>query len=150
MTPELQDNTLVVSTFAPRVVIPLSEFEFTFSRSGGPGGQNVNKVNSKAVMRWPVTSSQSLPEDVRARFLSKFASRITTEGDIVITSQRFRDQPSNVDDCLQKVQDMLTAVLHRPEIRRPTRPTLASKQKRVEGKRVNAKKKQMRRASFDD
>ncbi|HEY9758353.1 MAG TPA: alternative ribosome rescue aminoacyl-tRNA hydrolase ArfB [Oculatellaceae cyanobacterium] len=150
MAPDLDENALIVSASAPRVVIPLSEFEFSFSRSGGPGGQNVNKVNSKAVMRWAITSSQNLPEDIRNRFLAKFASRITTDGELIITSQRYRDQPSNVDDCLQKVQNMVAEVLHRPELRRPTKPTFASKQKRVESKRENARKKQMRRASFGD
>jgi ribosome-associated protein len=150
MGPDLHENSLVVSPAAPRLVIPLSEFDFSFSRSGGPGGQNVNKVNSKAIMRWAVSSSQSLPEDVRSRFLSKFSSRITSEGDLIVTSQRYRDQPSNVDDCLQKVQNMVADVLHRPETRRPTKPTFASKQKRVESKRENAKKKQLRRSSFGD
>src|SRR5258705_399384 len=80
--------------------IPDSEFEFTFARSSGPGGQNVNKVNSKAVLRWSPTVSPSLSEDVRARFLARFASRLTTAGELNLTSQRSRDQSRNSAECL--------------------------------------------------
>ena len=75
-----------------RLQIPLEEFEFTYTRSSGPGGQNVNKVNSKACLRWPALASPSLPPGVRARFLQKFGARITVEGDMLIVSQRYRDQ----------------------------------------------------------
>ena len=87
-----------------RLQIPLSEFEFTYVRSSGPGGQNVNKVNSKALLRWPVIRSASLPPDVRERFLRRFASRLTTEGELLINSQRYRDQGRNADDCLEKLR----------------------------------------------
>ena len=69
-----------------RIQIPLSEFNFAFARSGGPGGQNVNKVNSKAILRWAVVITQSLPYDVKARFLEKFANRLTAENEIIITT----------------------------------------------------------------
>ena len=76
-----------------QVQIPLAEFEITFAHSGGPGGQNVNKVNSKAVLRWGVRNSLSLPEAVRQRFLQRYASRLTADGELLVTSQRFRDAP---------------------------------------------------------
>jgi len=133
-----------------RIQVPLAEFEFTFARSGGPGGQNVNKVNSKAVLRWQVTQTQSLPYDVRARFLNKYASRLTIEGELILMSQKYRDQPSNIEDCLQKLREMLEAVATAPTPRRATRPTLASKTRRIESKSQNSVKKQQRRAPRSD
>jgi ribosome-associated protein len=130
----------------PRVEIPMSEFDFTFARSGGPGGQNVNKVNSKAVLRWQPTTSPSLPEDIRARFLQRYASRLTTEGELILTSQKHRDQPSNIDDCLQKLAQMIVDVAVAPKTRRPTKPTLGAKIRRVESKARNSSKKAGRRA----
>ncbi len=134
-----------------RIRIPLSEFEFTYARSGGPGGQNVNKVNSKAILRWHVMASASLPWDVRGRFLSRYASRLTVDGDLIITSQTHRDQASNTEECLEKLKEMLTRVATPPVPRRPTKPTLGSQKRRVESKLVNAKKKeQRRRPELDD
>jgi ribosome-associated protein len=128
-----------------RIRIPLEEFEFTFARSSGPGGQNVNKVNSKALLRWPVVASPSLPEPVRERFLAHYRNRITTEGDVLISSQRFRDQARNVDDCLDKLRDMLAAVVAPPTRRKRTKPTRGSIQRRLESKRHKSDKKQSRR-----
>ncbi len=128
----------------PGIRIPLAEFEFTFVRSAGPGGQNVNKVNSKAVLRWPFSSSPSVPAGVKNRFRAKFGNRLTTEGELVLTSQRFRDQPSNKSDCLEKVREMLTAVAKPPVRRKRTRPTLASKQRRLDDKRRRSENKSQR------
>src|SRR5688572_23004504 len=94
-----------------RLSIPDSEVQFTFARSSGPGGQNVNKVNSKALLRWNVVASPSLPPDLKTRFLEKFRHRLTQDGDLLVTSQRYRDQPKNVDDCCDKVAAMLREVL---------------------------------------
>ena len=132
------------------VEIPLSEINFTFSRSGGPGGQNVNKVNSKAIMRWSIANTQHVPAEVVSRFMEKFGSRVTIEGDLVLTSQRYRDQPSNVSDCLEKLQEMLGSVLERPIIRRATKPSKSSQIKRVDTKRVHSKLKAQRRSSYGD
>src|SRR5271170_1923369 len=110
----------------PQLRIPLDEFSFTFARSGGPGGQNVNKVNSKAVMRWPVATSTSLPDAVRYRFMAKYAARITADGELVLTSQKYRDQSRNIDDCLEKLTAMITSVAVAPVPRKSTKPTKAS------------------------
>jgi ribosome-associated protein len=133
-----------------RIRIPLTEFEWSFARSGGPGGQNVNKVESKAVLRWQVCSSPSLPGDVRARFLQKFHTRITGDGEIVMSSQRFRDQERNKQDCLEKLTAMLLEAVAVPKVRRPTKPSKASKRRRVEAKRRLSKTKAGRRAPSGD
>src|SRR6185369_10271518 len=99
----------------PNIRIPREEFEFTFTRSSGPGGQNVNKVNSKAVLRCNPATSPNLPDDVRRRFLQRYASRMTTAGELVMTSERYRDQRQNIDDCLEKVREMLAAVASAPK-----------------------------------
>lgn len=130
-----------------RLRVPLEEFSFTFARSSGPGGQNVNKVNSKALLRWPVAASPSLPAHVRERFLRSYASRITTEGELVMMSQRYRDQGRNVDDCLEKLREMLAAVAAAPVRRKRTKPSRASIERRLEAKRHKSSRKQSRRAT---
>lgn len=134
-----------------RIRIPDEEFDWSYARSGGPGGQNVNKVSSKAVLRWAASTSPSVPDDVRARFLKKFANRITTEGDLVMSSERYRDQERNRQDCLEKLTAMLLEVAEPPKPRKVTRPSRASKARRVEAKRRTAKTKAgRRRPSIED
>ncbi|MEQ8784875.1 MAG: alternative ribosome rescue aminoacyl-tRNA hydrolase ArfB [Pirellulaceae bacterium] len=128
-----------------RIRIPLDEFSFTFTRSGGPGGQNVNKVNTKATLRWPVADSPSLPETVRQRFLEKNRRRITNEGELVMSSQRYRDQARNVDDCLEKLRDLLAEAAIVPKVRKKTRPTRGSKERRLKAKQQKSDKKQGRK-----
>lgn len=132
-----------------RVTIPLDEFDFAYARSGGPGGQNVNKVNSKVILRWAVTATPSLPESIRARFLTRYASRLTTEGELIITSQRFRDQRRNADDCITKLKEMVDSVIAPPIPRRAVKPSKAANQRRVESKRVQSAKKSQRKVSLD-
>ncbi len=131
-----------------RISIPLKEFSYTFARSSGPGGQNVNKVNSKVTLHWDVTTSSSLPEDVRTRFLAKYPRRINKEGQLVISSERFRDQGRNVTDCTNKLRDLILEIATAPMKRRPTRPTKGSKERRLTGKREKSQKKQDRRKSW--
>jgi ribosome-associated protein len=128
-----------------RIQVPKGELEFTFARSSGPGGQNVNKVSSKAVLRWDVMRSAALPADVRQRFLARYGSRLTNEGDLVITSQRHRDQARNVADALEKLRVMVAGVAAPPKKRKPSRPTKASVERRRKSKEVQAGKKRLRR-----
>jgi ribosome-associated protein len=107
-------------------------------------------VSSKATLRWQVVASPSLPESVKARFMAKYANRLTIDGELVLSSQRYRDQTRNTDDCLEKLRQMLVAVATPPKRRRPTKPTLASKERRTETKRLQSKKKQQRRAPASD
>ena len=133
-----------------RIQIPDSEFQLTFVRSSGPGGQNVNKVSSKAVMRWNMKASPSLPPDVRERFLQRYGSRLTTEGDLLITSQRYRDQGRNVTDCLEKLRAMLAEIATAPKKRRPTKPSRGSVTRRIESKQAHSRTKQRRRRVSDE
>jgi ribosome-associated protein len=128
-----------------RIVIPASELRFSFARSSGPGGQNVNKVNSKATLHWNPSSSAALPDDVRSRFLTRFASRLTNEGDVVIVSQESRDQPKNIARCLDKLKAMLAEVLTAPKKRRATKPTKGSQRRRLEAKKQRSETKAGRR-----
>jgi ribosome-associated protein len=129
----------------PNIRIADDELKFTFVRSSGPGGQNVNKVNSKAVLRWNALASTGLPDAVRQRFITRFGGRLTEHGDLVHPSQRYRDQKRNEDDCLEKLETMLATVAHPPKRRRKTKPTRASVERRKEQKRETAHKKQQRR-----
>jgi ribosome-associated protein len=127
-----------------KIVIPDEELDISFARSSGPGGQNVNKTNSKAVLHWDVTNSPSLPRDVKARFLKSFASRLTTDGLIVIASDESRAQEANVKGCLEKLKDMILTVATPPKIRKPTKPTKSSKRARVENKKARSNTKKTR------
>ncbi|MCU0977861.1 MAG: aminoacyl-tRNA hydrolase [Pirellulaceae bacterium] len=136
----LQPTVLEVT---PQIRIPLGELVFTFARSSGPGGQNVNKVNSKATLHWPI-SSASLPDDVRARFVAAFGGQINKQGELVLQSQRFRDQERNIEDCLEKLRGMLQRVATPPKRRKKTRPSRASKQRRLNDKKARSEVKSRR------
>ncbi len=127
------------------ITIPDEELCFTFARSGGPGGQNVNKVSSKAILHWDLLASGALPEAVKERLRVQQAGRLTTEGELVIQSQRFRDQAKNVEDCREKLRAMVLTALQPPRVRKPTRPSRGSKKRRLEAKRQQAQRKASRR-----
>lgn len=127
------------------VSIADTEFDFTFSRSSGPGGQNVNKVNSRATLRWNAAASTALPEAVRERFLVSCRRRLTREGHLIISSQRYRDQGRNVADCLSRLREMILAVATAPVKRKATKPSKGANQRRLLEKRTTAERKQSRR-----
>jgi ribosome-associated protein len=137
------------ATIMATILIPRTELEFTYARGGGPGGQNVNKVNSKAIMRWNPSTSPSLPADVLARFLARFANKLTTEGELVISSHVHRDQPKNADECVRRLQAMVDEVAEAPIERVATAVPQREKSRRVEDKRRASARKQDRRARWD-
>ena len=130
-----------VSMDANGLTIPDEELQFSFARSGGPGGQNVNKVASKAILHWNVAANATLPPAVKLRLQGQQARRISVEGFLVIQSQRYRDQPRNIEDCREKLREMVLAALHLPKPRRATRPTRGSKERRLTAKKVQSHRK---------
>jgi ribosome-associated protein len=128
-----------------QIAIPRDELRFSFVRSSGPGGQNVNKVASKAVLRWSIGENTSLEQGVRDRFIKRYARRINDRGELIIASQRFRDQSKNIDDCLAKLRDLVLSVASAPRPRKSTRISKAAKERRLREKRATADKKRGRR-----
>lgn len=132
------------------VHLPVSELAIDYIRSPGPGGQNVNKVSSAAQLRFDLMGSPSLPEPLKLRAAALAGSRLTTDGTIVITANRLRSQPQNRDDAIERLVAILREALHPPKPRRPTRPTLGSKKRRLEGKTQRGEVKKLRSSkSFD-
>ena len=133
-----------------RIGIPEDEFDWSFARSGGPGGQNVNKVASKVFLHWDMANNATVPAEVKARLCQLQRRRVTTEGILVITSQRFRDQDKNRTDCLEKLREMVVEAAFVPKVRRPTRPSRGSKERRLKGKQHRAATKAGRRGPAEE
>ena len=128
-----------------QVSIPEDELSWSFARSGGPGGQNVNKVASKAVLRWRLSDNTTLPEEARARLRGQQRRRITTEGELLITSQEHRDQERNREECINKLREMVLKALTAPKARKATRPTRGSKKRRLAEKKHRSATKTTRK-----
>ncbi|MGH7602788.1 MAG: alternative ribosome rescue aminoacyl-tRNA hydrolase ArfB [Gemmatimonadaceae bacterium] len=145
--PVTAENVLRVSD---SVSIPRSELDVRVSRSSGAGGQHVNKTSSRVEIFWNVRTSTAVNEDERARLLERLASRLTTEGAIRIVASDMRSQSRNRDLAEERLAETLRRALTIPKKRRPTRPTKASKEARLESKKRQSHKKRERRdKSFD-
>ncbi len=126
------------------ITIDESEIQEHFIRASGPGGQNVNKVATAVQLRFDVTNSRSLPEEVRKRLISLAGNRITEDGILIIDARRFRTQRRNREDATDRLAELIRNAAQRPKIRRKTRPTLTSKIRRLENKRRVAESKRLR------
>jgi ribosome-associated protein len=133
----------------PQLAIPDDELVERFVRSSGPGGQNVNKVATAVELRFDAANSPSLPEDLRARLLARRDRRITDEGVVVISAQRFRTQERNREDARERLAALILAANHVAKKRIATKPSRAAKKRRLDAKKVRGQVKSSRGARWD-
>jgi ribosome-associated protein len=124
--------------------IPFNEFNFEFARSGGPGGQHVNKTNSAAILRWSIDATLGFSDDQKARLLTKLEPKLTLEGELIIRSEEYRDQEKNKKRCLEKLDEIIDKALFIPKKRKATKPSRAQKEKRIKSKKIRSQVKKQR------
>ncbi len=139
---ENRETQLVIDQ---KVTIPLAEIRFEFVRSSGPGGQNVNKVNSQAQLHWNVNETESLPQVVKDRLRLREANRINKEGVLRIDCQTCRDREKNRQECLNRLREIIVRALVVPKPRKKRRPPRWVKEKRLQNKKERSKVKRLRR-----
>lgn len=136
-----ESNTLIINDC---LAVPLAELEFRFSASSGPGGQHVNKAETKITLFFDVAHSPSLSESQRARLLEKLASRLDNNGVLQVSAQTQRSQHQNRAEALARLQKLLADALVIPRKRRPTKPSQAAQERRIQAKQQRGKRKQDR------
>jgi ribosome-associated protein len=124
--------------------IPISEIKFRFSRSGGPGGQNVNKIETKTELRFNIIGSPSLTEAQRTAIYKNLATRISSEGVLQIVVQDSRSQLRNREIALNRFRELLGTAIRKQKVRKPTSPTSTSKERRIKGKKTRGRMKRLR------
>lgn len=129
-----------------KITIPAAEIKMAFARSGGPGGQNVNKVETKVELRWSPADSTAFNEADRTWLVSRLQSRLTGSGELLVTSTKTRDQQKNREDALDKLADIIRSALKRPKLRKPTKPSRGAKRRRFEDKKHRGAVKRDRQA----
>jgi ribosome-associated protein len=132
------------------LAIPDDDLLWSYARSGGPGGQNVNKVSSKAILSWDFANSPHVTARIKERLPRLFPRYVTNEGWIVIASQEHRDQEKNRQACRDKLTAILTEAAHEPKPRRATRPSRGSKLRRLAAKKMRSDVKTGRRRPAED
>lgn len=133
-----------------RVTIPAAELEFTATRASGPGGQHVNTSDTRIQLRWNVVASSALGETQRRRVLAALASRLTTDGDLLLSCDTHRSQRRNREEVAGRLAALLRRALVPPRPRKPTRPTAASRERRIEQKKRRGSIKRARGPAGDD
>ena len=132
------------------ITIPAAELAISYVRASGPGGQNVNKVASKAVVRFDLRATTAIADDAKARALTRLASRLTNDGALLVTSSVTRDQHRNRDAALARLAELLAAAVTRPRRRRPTKPSKSAVERRLDTKTRRSRTKRDRRTPTVD
>lgn len=125
------------------IKIPIDELDFKFSKSSGPGGQKVNKTNTKALLSWSLVDSQSISDEVKQKLEQKI--RLSNDGRITLSSDKYRSQDRNKSDCINKFKALIKNACFEPKKRKKTKPTRSSREKRLKEKKSRSETKKLRK-----